>query len=148
MIVLSHPHELEVQAVTAAPTRFGWVDGEHAAVLLYRLGPVLAWSQVTYSPHPVSAEEGLPAVGADPVVQIVLVDCDTNVVKAMHMVRWPDDFAAAVRATVARMRDMPPNRFAHDHALAALHRRYPTPDDLLVDRADVRCTAAPVLRHG
>jgi hypothetical protein len=143
MIFLSHPHQLEVQAVTAAPTRFAWVDSEHAAVLLYRLGPILSWSQVIYTPHPLSPEEGLPGVDPVPVVQIVLVDRDTNIVKALHTVRWPVEFAAAVRDTVVRMRDTPYSHFAHEHALAALHRRYPTPDDLVIDRADASCTATP-----
>jgi hypothetical protein len=147
MIFLSHPHELEVAAVSTPPTQFAWVDSEHAALLLYRLGPLLSWSQTTYSPHLFPPGEGSPEVGPDPIVQIVLVDRDTNIVKALHRVRWPDKFAAAVRASVARMRDMTYSAFAHEHALAALHRRYPTPEDLVVDRADAQCTAAPVLRH-
>jgi hypothetical protein len=144
MIFLSHPHELEIQAVTAAPTQFAWVDSEHAGVLAYRLGPVLSWSQTTYNPHLFAPEDGLPGVDADPIVQIVLVDRETNVVRAMHRVRWPVEFAAAVRASVTRMREMPYSHAAYDHALAALHRRFPTPEDLVVDRADAHCTATPV----
>jgi hypothetical protein len=144
MIFLSSPHELEVQAVTAAPTQFAWIDSEHACVLAYRLGPVLSWSQATYTPQLFAPEEGLPSVDLDAIVQIVLVDRETNVVKAMHLVRWPDEFAAAVRASVTRMRDTPFSRVAYDHALAALHRRYPTPEDLVIDRADVHCTAEPI----
>jgi hypothetical protein len=44
------------------------------------------------------------------------------------------------------MRDAPYNRLATDHAIAALHRRYPTPDDLVIDRADVVCTAVSLSR--
>ena len=141
MIFLAHPHELEVQAVSAPPTQFAWVDGEHAGVLAYRLGPVLAWSEVPYTPHHFAPEEGLPGVDVDPIVQIVLVDCDTNTVRAMHRVHWPEDFAAAVRASVIRMRDMPFSSAGHEHVLAALHRRYPTTEDLVIDRADARCIA-------
>jgi hypothetical protein len=147
MIFLSHPHELEVQSVTAEPTRFAWVDSEHAGVLAYRLGTILGWSQVPYTPHIFSRDEGQPAVDADPVVQIVLVDRDTNTVKALHRVRWPEEFAAAVRASVARMREMPYSGAAFEHVLAALHRRYPTPEDLVIDRADAQCTATPIPRH-
>lgn len=143
MIFLSHPHELEVEAVTAAPTRFAWIDGEVAGVLLYRLGPILSWSQVTYTPHPFVPDEALPGVGADPVVQIVLVDCDTNTVRALHQVRWPKEFAATVRGSVSRMREKPFSQVEFDHALAGLHRRYPTPEDLITDRADAFCTATP-----
>jgi hypothetical protein len=146
MIFLSHPHELEVEAVTTAPTRFAWIDSEHAALLLYRLGPLLSWSQTTYTPHLFAPEDGTPDVDPDPIVQIVLVDRDTNVVRALHHVRWPDEFAAAVRASVTRMRDMPDSPFAYEHALAALHRRYPTPEDLVIDRADAQCTATPIAR--
>jgi hypothetical protein len=42
------------------------------------------------------------------------------------------------------MRETPYSPFAYEHAKAALHRRYPTPEDLVVDRADVWCTATPV----
>jgi hypothetical protein len=140
-IFLSHPHPLEVQAVSAPPTRFAWVDGEDAGVLLYRLGPILGWSQVPYSPHLFASEDGLAGVDVDPVVQIVLVDRDTNTVMAMHRVSWPEEFAASVRASVVRMRDSPHSRAAYDHALAALQRRFPTPEDLVADRADAFCTA-------
>jgi hypothetical protein len=143
MIFLSHPHELEVEAVSAEPTQFAWIDSEHAGVLLYRLGPILSWSEATYNPHLFDTGDGLPGVDADAVVQIVLVDRDTNVVKALHNVTWPDDFAAAVRASVVRMREMPFSQLAYEHALAALHRRYPSPEDLIVDRADALCTATP-----
>jgi hypothetical protein len=128
----------------AAPTRFAWVDGEHAGVLAYRLGPILSWSLIPYTPHLYSREEGWPDIDADPIVRIVLVDRDDHTVKALHEVRWPEEFAATVRASVARMRDVPFSRIEYDHVLAALHRRFPTPEDLVVDRADAQCTASPV----
>jgi len=142
MIFLSHPHVLEIEAVTTPPTQFAWVDGEHAGVLLYRLGPILSWSQVPYSAH--LSEDGPAGVDPDAVVQIVMVDRDTNTVKALHSVRWPAEFAATVRASVARMRDTPFSRFSYEHVLAGLHRRYPTPEDLLTDRIDAHCTATPI----
>jgi hypothetical protein len=143
MLFLSRPHELEVQAVSAAPTQFAWVDSEHVGVLAYRLGPILSWSQVTYNPHLFSPDDGLPGVDADPLVQIVLVDRDTNIVRALHRVRWPVEFAAKVRESVTRMRETPFSRPAHDHALASLHRHFPTTEDLVIDRADAQCTATP-----
>jgi hypothetical protein len=143
-IFLSHPHELEVQAVSQPPTRFAWVDSEHVGVLAYRLGPILSWSQVTYTPHQFAAEEGIPGVDIGAKARIVLVDRDTNIVKALHTVRWPEAFAATVRRSVARMRETPDVPFGYEHALAALHRRYPTTEDLVVDRADVLCTGTPV----
>ena len=144
MIFLSHPHELEVEAVSQPPTRFAWVDSEHVGVHAYRLGPILSWSEVTYTPHGFEPEDGRPGVDPDATVRIVLVDRDTNIVRALHTVRWPDDFAAAVRDSVVRMRETPYAPFAYEHALAALHRRYPTTEDLVVDRSDVQCTATAV----
>jgi hypothetical protein len=146
MIFLSHPHRLEIEAVTTPPTQFAWVDGEHVAVLAYRLGPVLSWAEATYSTHLLAPEEGLPGLDTDPLVQIMLVDQDNNVVKALHSVRWPAEFAAAVRTTVARMRETPCTRLEYGHALAGLHRHFPTPEDLVIDRADARCTAIPAPR--
>jgi hypothetical protein len=143
MIFLSHPHELEAQAVSQPPTQFAWVDSEHVGVLAYRLGPILSWSEAPYTPHWFGPEEGLPGIDLDASVRIVLVDRDTNIVKALHRVQWPQDFAAAVRASVTRMRETPFSRPAYEHALAALHRRCPTPEDLVVDRADALCTALP-----
>jgi len=144
MIFLSHPHALEVEAVSQPPTQFAWVDSEHVGVLAYRLGPILGWSEASFTPHQFEPDEGLPGVDHDARVRIVLVDRDTNIVKALHTVRWPDTFAETVRASVERMRDTPYSPFAYEHALAALHRRYPTAEDLVVDRADARCTALPV----
>jgi hypothetical protein len=134
-----------VQAITAAPTRFAWVDGGDAGVLVYRLGPVLPWAQVAF--HPQLMPDGAAAAGVDggQGVRIVLVDRDSRVIRAVHRVRWPDTFAAVVRESVERMRDAPYNRLAYQHAVAALHRRYPTPDDLVIDRAEAVCTAVPVL---
>lgn len=144
LLALSRPHELEVQAVTAAPTQFAWIDVSTAGVLLYRLGPVLPWAQVTYHPHLVPAEEGTAGVDGTHGVRIVLVDRDTRVVRAVHRVRWPASFVSVVRKSVARMQEAPYERLAHNHAVAALHRRYPTPEDLLMDRADAQCTAVPI----
>lgn len=144
MIFLSRPHELEAQAVSQAPTRFAWVDSDHVGVLAYRLGPILSWSETPYTPHWFGPEEGLPGVDVDATVRIVLVDRETNIVRAVHNVRWPEEFAAAVRQSVARMRETPYSEFAYEHALAALHRRYRTTEDLVVDRAEVHCVAPPV----
>ncbi len=144
LMVLSRPHELEVQAVTAAPTRFAWVDAGAAGVLLYRLGPVLPWAQVTFHPALVPAAEGQAGVDGTHGVRIVLVDRESREVRAVHRVRWPAGFVAVVRKSVARMRETPFDRLTHQHAVAALHRRYPTPEDLVVDRAEAQCTAVPV----
>jgi hypothetical protein len=144
LVALRRPHELEVQAVTAAPTLFAWVDVGAAGVLLYRLGPVLPWAQVTFHPQLVPAEEGTAGVDGTHGVQIVLVDRDSRVVRAAHRVRWPAAFLSVVRKSVARMQEEPYDRLAHQHAVAALHRRYPTPEDLLIDRADAHCTAVPM----
>lgn len=144
MIFLSHPHELEVEAVSQPPTRFAWVDSEHVGVLAYRLGPILSWSEVAFTPHAFEPDEGLCGVDDDATVRIVLVDRDTNIVRALHEVRWPDEFAAAVRDSVDRMRETPFAPFAYEHALAALRRKHPTTEDLVVDRADAHCTATPV----
>ena len=127
--------------MTAAPTRFAWVDGEQAGVLLYRLGPILSWSQVAYHPHFAEPEDGPVGVDAGGLVQIVLVDREDDTVRALHRVHWPAGFAVAVAASVARMRDLPFNQIEYDHVLAGLRRRYPTPEDLLSDRADVTCIA-------
>jgi hypothetical protein len=143
MIFLSHPHELEIQAVTTPPAQFAWIDGEHAGVLAYRLGPILAWSQVAYTPHLFAPEDGLPGVDDDGHVRMVLVDRDTNIVRALHTVRWPEEFAATVRDSVRRMREVPDSHAGFEHVLAALHRRYPTTEDLVIDRADAQCTAGP-----
>ncbi|WP_306207213.1 hypothetical protein [Actinoplanes sp. RD1] len=144
LIALRRPHELEVQAVTAAPTQFAWVDGADTGMLLYRLGPVLPWAQVAYHPHLVAAEEGTPGVDAGEGVRIMLVDLDTRIVRAVHRVRWPAKFAAAVGATVTRLEQAPYDRLTHRHAVAALHRRFPTAEDLLIERADAQCTATPM----
>ncbi|AGL16045.1 hypothetical protein L083_2535 [Actinoplanes sp. N902-109] len=143
LIALSRPHPLEVEAVTAAPTQFGWVDAGAAALLVYRLGPVLPWAQVAFHPQLMAADAGVAGVDGWRGVRIVLVDRDSRVVQAVHQVRWPDTFTTVVRKSVERMREEPYDRLAHRHALAALHRRYPTPDDLVIDRVDARCTAVP-----
>ena len=144
LVALSRPHELEVQAVTAAPTLFAWVDVGAAGVLLYRLGPVLPWAQVTFHPQLVPAEKGTAGVDGTHEVRIVLVDKDSRVVRAVQRVRWPAGFVSVVRKSVARMQEEPYDRLAHQHAVAALRRRYPTSEDLLIDRADAHCTAVPI----
>jgi hypothetical protein len=99
---------------------------------------------VPYTPHWFGPEEGLPGVDLEAAVRIVLVDRDTNIVRAVHTVRWPDEFAAAVRQSVSRMRETSHSAFEYEHALAAMHRRFRTTEDLVVDRAEVHCVATPV----
>ncbi|MGW4945599.1 hypothetical protein ACWEOZ_28870 [Actinoplanes sp. NPDC004185] len=144
LLALRRPHDLEVQAVTAAPTQFAWIDVGAAGVLLYRLGPVLPWGQVTFHPHMVPAEEGPAGVDGTHGVRITLVDRDSRVVRAVHRVRWPAAFLSVVRQSVAKMQETPYDRLAHQHAVAALNRRYRTPEDLLIDRVDAQCTAVPI----
>jgi hypothetical protein len=137
------PTAREVQAVRRGKAQFAWVDSEHAAVLAFRFGDGVPWSDAPYTPHREHPDTpaGLPEGDGHLMVVVVLVDAATGIVRAIRGVTWPPRFVAAVRRSVDRMLATPFSPQAADAALEALYARYPNTAELVRQRADVVCTA-------
>lgn len=135
------PTDQEISAIRVGKASFGWIGSEHTGVLGFRFQP-LPWSDVPYTPHRKSPDDmpGLPEGGDQQLVQVVLVDADTGIIRAVRTLTWPERFTKAVRASVQEMLDKPFSPSAADAALDALYARYPDTNQLVRQRADVTCT--------
>jgi hypothetical protein len=136
------PTDQEISAIRTGKASFGWIASELTGVLAFRFHP-LPWADVPYTPHREQPDDtpGLPEGDEGQLlVQIVLVDADTGIIRALRALTWPERFTKAVRASVQEMLDKPFNAAATDAALDALYARYPQTDQLVRQRADVTCT--------
>jgi hypothetical protein len=141
-VFFTSPTTREVEAVQRGKTKFAWIDSEHTAVLAFRFGDGVPWSDTPYTPHHEHSDTpaGLPAGEGHLVVVVVLVDAGTGIVRAIRAVTWPPRFVGTVRRSVDRLLAVPFSPEAADAALAALYARYPSTAELVRQRADVVCT--------
>lgn len=146
VLPLSRPSDSEVHAFGKGNAEFALYPEDHFLLLLYRFtnpknsrnpaaaGPGIAWSDAAWEyqrqarvapPMPPGSEGGTFPM------QLVMVDADTNTVRALRLLTPPVGFADAVRAAVARQAAHP---VAFERGLAeinALYARYPDSADLL-----------------
>lgn len=147
-VFLSDPSDEERAAVTAGPADFAWVAGEHFALLAFQFAgpdgePGIRWSDCPYTPHLATDAAPPDAAGTGRVqpVLVVLVDADDGRIAALRMLTWPSRFVDAVAVTVARLARNAVDVTVHDAALEGLYARYPRPEVLVRERADLMCIA-------
>jgi hypothetical protein len=143
LLLFANPTPAEVEAIQRGKAQFAWIDSEHTAVLCYRFGDHVPWSDTPYTPHRERASDGTPGLPpgtGHQLVVVILVDATTGIVRALRQITWPPRFAGTVRKSVTRMLATPDSPEAADAAVDALYQRYPRTDDLVRQRADVTCT--------
>ncbi|MEU5181188.1 hypothetical protein AB0G49_14160 [Streptomyces longwoodensis] len=147
VLPLRQPSDSEVHAFRKGNAEFALYPGDHFALLLYRFsnpkgsrnpaasGPGIEWSDAGWEYHRQAMGAAQPAPPGVPggsfPLELVLVDADTNVVKALRLIGPTTEFADAVRAAVTRQAQQAP---AFEHAMAeidSLYARYPRSADLL-----------------
>src|SRR4051794_5538096 len=106
-LFFADPTEREVDAVRTGQAKFAWVASERIALLAYRFGDSIPWSDATYDPHNEDTSQG-PAGPVDPeglhlLITVVLVDANTGTVRAIRGTTWPAHFVRSVRKGVAAM---------------------------------------------
>lgn len=108
LMTFSRPTSAEVNDVRQGPAQFGLLAGDHALMIAHRFG-AQPWAD---APWQLSRQEvgGYPAgltevgTGQHLLVQIVLVDADTGIIKALRGTTWPEPFVTALRAAIERQR--------------------------------------------
>lgn len=148
ILMIANPTEIEVEAVRSGVPRFAWIDAPNVALLAWTFDPGIPWTDAPYSPHLEQAGD-IPGIegpaGSPAAIAVVLVDADTGVVRAVREITWPDDFAAVVRASIARMASAPFDMNATDAAMAELYITYPDTAELVAMKATVTCDGGQLL---
>jgi len=95
----------QVQQFQTADAQFAWIDCRHNGFLCCRFGD-LGWEFLPFNPHrdtPHGMCPGVPVMPGEHLrVAVGLAEIDGPVL-ATRTVTWPDDFAAAISATVTRL---------------------------------------------
>lgn len=136
-VFMYEPTEAEVREFRFGTAQFAWVDAGPVAVMCVRFG-ALEWMDCPFSPWD-SLDLGRPAAepGSHLLVQLVLADGGTGVVRVLRAVTWPPGFTAAVTATVTRQ--LTEGRPPAAGAAAQLDALYQIPTRQLTRRAAATC---------
>jgi hypothetical protein len=126
--------------VTAGECSFSLVISGEVLFFLYRFAGI-PWSDALYSWHLVPEERRVLPSAQDTdqargLMQIILTDADTGIVQALRAVTLGVDFTRLLLGAI-RVQAATPwcGRAEYDRQLAAVYRRYPTTDKLLVAAA-------------
>jgi hypothetical protein len=126
-----------VDAVRTGQADFALVVSPPVLFLLYQIEGAAAWSDAPYSWHLVPADRRvLPSpVGeteeARDLLQIVLVDAETGIVRALRVVSWSPSFTIAIRLAIAAQAERPWDPSAYHRRLSEIYAAAPTTEHLL-----------------
>lgn len=143
---LAGPTAEEVEAARAGHAEFALAVEEGVIFLLYQFGGGrIPWSDAPFSIHLVPAtHRAAPPVmkTADSrlVLQVVLLDSQTGIVRAIRAVSLSRAFSQVLASAMAAQEATPfAGRSAHDAAVGRVYAQCPETEDLLA-RTVVRCT--------
>lgn len=145
-LFVARPTPKEILGVQRAPMEFALTVEGDVIFLLWKIQGAFPWCDAPYSWHKVPLEHRtLPATlppGMEKrryeILQIVLIDATTGILKAMRAVVLPPQLMAALNAAITAQSQRPFDRADYDLQEAELYRKYPTPKALL-DRAQIHC---------
>jgi hypothetical protein len=135
--------EPEIRAVREGEPEFALVVLDSVIFFLYRFGGFIDWSAAPYSWHLVPAKEReLPKQLQRPetraLLLIVLVDADSNIVRALRAVMLPAKFTAALHAALRAQAGRAWTAEAYNAQVSKVYNRWPTTEQML-RRAVARC---------
>lgn len=144
---LGSPTAREIRDLRQGPAQFALFVRQPVIVLLYRFGE-MPWSDAPTTWHlvpeaerqrpPSATEAGIREPHA--LLQLIVVDADTGLVRVLRACSWSPAFTAAVHLALAEQADAPwPGRAAYDAAVNAIYADYPTTERLLA-AATIRTT--------
>ena len=134
------PTPEEVHSIWSGQATFGWADGAHVGFLGYRFG-TLEWNEYAWTPHrdPEYGPEPDYEDGKHQLVNVVLTDSATGIVRALRQMSWSPGFIRAVRATAERLAKADYSVPDVDNAIDTARSLFPDPADLVMALADVTC---------
>ena len=113
--------------------------------MLYRFGHGVDWSDAPYSIHLVQPQEDriLPpeVVDAGVILNIVLVDASTGIIKALRAISMPPGFTQPLHKAIREQAAMPFTRAAYNGELESLYKGYPS--EILARMAPVHFKSRP-----
>jgi hypothetical protein len=141
LLALSDPSGREIHEVTSGLAQFALLAGDHSLIMAHKFG-TMPWSDTPWDgsrQRRAGDEPGLATAGREEslMANIVLVDADTGVIKAMRAVAWNIEFASAVSDAINRQSGA--GDAEADAEIRNWYFRYPNTVDL-VAACDVRCT--------
>jgi hypothetical protein len=140
VLFLARPTSDETQAVRRGDAELALFVERSLIVLLYRFGQALPWSDAPYSIHLVPFEQRTlpPETGPEEhaLLQIILVDAGTGIIKAMRVVSMSPDFTQTLHNAIRKQFDQPFTRSAYNGELEKLFARYSSAD--LAKMAQIR----------
>jgi len=142
------PSPTEIAGVKRGLKQFALFTQGDVNVLLYKIGS-MPWSDQPFSVHlteqgvgpqdlppPLSAPDDATYRAA---LQIVLVDADTGLIRAMNMVTFSPEFTRALHAAIRDQASRPwPGDAEYNRQVAAIQARYPDSFQL-AEECSVRC---------
>lgn len=136
------PTAKEIRDVRSAPATFAWVPGDRVALLCYRFGPG-QWSDAPFEAHRQNDGDRGWLGTFDPashrLVTVMLVDAATGVIKAIRVVTWTPEFAAAVRDSLVHQLAASYDETAAGRELASVYTQN-TSNQLATQEAVATCT--------
>ena len=135
--------EPEIRAVREGEPEFALAVLDDVIFFLYRFGGFINWSDAPYSWHLVPPKEReLPRQLETPetraLLLIVLVDADSNIVRALRAVTLPPKFTAALHAAIHAQAGRAWTAEAFNEHVRKAYNRWPTTEQMLT-RAAARC---------
>jgi len=136
----SSPSATEVTAIRTGPCEFALYARQPLLVLCFRFKGAGGWSDAPYSWHLLPEEErDLPSADLEEekraMLQVVLVDAATGIVRAIRMVSLSPEFTRALHAAIREQASAPWDSGAYDRALDELYQTHPSTDALVAAAA-------------
>lgn len=142
LLGLSRPSSTEIRDVKTGLAQFALLSADHVLMMAHRFG-TMPWSDAPWeaSRQRLAGEEpGLIEVTASQhlMIQVVLVDADSGVVRAVRHVSWNHAFVEAVRAAIQRQLAVTGDPSRAQAQIQSWYGRYPDTQSLAAG-ADIRC---------
>lgn len=140
VLFFNQPTAAEISDIRRGRAEFALYISGKQIVMLYRFGQSIPWSDAPYSIHLVPFEQRTlpPETGPEEhaLLQIILVDAGTGIIKAMRVVSMSPDFTQTLHNAIRKQFDQPFTRSAYNGELEKLFARYSSAD--LAKMAQIR----------
>ncbi len=128
----TQPSVGEVYEVSKSRADFAMLVDEGVIFMLYKFG-TMQWSDAPFTIHLVPEEERVipgPKHGQHALLQVVLVDAATGIIKTLRAVTFSPEFTTALEGAIREQAKRPWDQAAHDMAIQRAYAKYPQSKDM------------------
>jgi len=118
--------------VSKSRADFAMLVDEGVIFMLYKFG-TMQWSDAPFTIHLVPEEERVipgPKHGQHALLQVVLVDAATGIIKTLRAVTFSPEFTTALEGAIREQAKRPWDQAAHDMAIQRAYAKYPQSKDM------------------